>query len=518
MPSAFIAPPALGWNTRDPVATMRPGFAPIFDNYLVQGGEPIIREGWRVWATGLPGRVDGLLPWNGAGAAAQLFAASGTGIYSVTAGGAVGAAVVSGLTSARWNGINVAATGGNYLFAFNGVDTSRTFDGTTWASWGGTGVTGGVAWAGQFKGRMFVGNPSRLSFFYGGAGAIAGAFTEFPLQAIATRGGGVCAVATLSGDGGSGPQDLIAFITTEGEIIVYGGTDPSSTTTFALVGRWRVPRPIGAPHRCVADGYGGDALLVTAGGVLPLSALRVGADVAETLTKAAMTRRIAPTWRALTAERGSSLGWGITPVSGRGIVIINVPWGASAAQQVVVSEGGAVSRWAGINAAVWADALGGRVFAGDAATGRVLLWGEDIADGGMGLRSEALCAFATMGSPARVKRFQLAMPLLRDAASATVDCEVITGWEVPLPGVESAGSGAVSPALPPLPSSGALIWGTSLWDDAAWGNATNTVRREWQAVNGVGHACALRLAMTSGHDRPAWLGTNIQMETGGPVR
>lgn len=519
MPAMTVAAPSLGWNTRDPIAGMKPGFAPILDNFVIEGGVARVRQGHRVWSTGLPGRVDGLLPWSGAGTAEQLFAASGAGIYDVTAGGAVGAAVVSGLTSARWSSIMFSAAGGNFLFAFNAADTARTFNGTTWAAWTATGVTGGVAWANQFQTRLFVGNPGRLSFFYGGAGAIAGAFTEFPLQGVSGRGGGVCAMATISGDGGTGAQDLAVFITTTGDAIVYAGTDPSSASTWELVGRWRIARPVGAPHRCVV-GYGGDALLLTEAGVVPLSALRSGEDVGTVLDRVGPVRRIEPTWQALVSERGTLSGWGITPLTKGNTIVINSPFGPSAAQQIVISEGGAVSRWNGLQAAVWAEGIGGRVFFGDAsASGRVMLWGEDVSDAGNGIWSEALTSYVIGGAGARVKRAQLAQPVMTDAAGIQQTIDVLSNWRVPQAAVDARGPGAAAPSLPALNDGGAfLVWDVGLWDVGLWAGASQAVTLPWKGVRGLGYSLAVRIAMLSGHGRPGWLGTNMVVDQGNTVR
>lgn len=516
MPTGFIAPASLGWNTRDALTGMRPGFAHILDNFVVERGMPRVRHGWRVWSTGLPGRVDGLLPWNGS--TRRVFASSGTGIYEVTSGGAVGAAVVSGLTNSRWSSIIFSAPGASFLFAFNGADTPRTYDGSTWATWGGTGVTGGVEWAGSANGRLFVGNSSRLSFFYGAAGAVGGAFTEFPLQGIAQRGGGVVAMATLSQDGGAGPQTLTVFLTSEEEAIVYAGTDPASAATWQLVGRWGIPRLIGAPHRCVTQ-YGGDAIALTANGLLPLTTLRQGNDVQQTMERFGLTRRIAPTWRDVAALRGGFGGWQVMALPSRNLLLANAPWNATDAQQIVLSEGGAVTRWQGIPAAVWAEALGGRVFVGDApASGRVLVWGEDKADNGFGIRSEGLSAFSSMGAAGRMKHANLVEGIFDDAQATIRTVRVRSNWNLPTPVVDALGAGATPPALPPLVGSGAvLVWGVGQWGVNLWGGTQGAVRG-WRTASADGHALAVHVQMVSGQGRPSWMGSNIVWENGGPVR
>lgn len=511
-----IAAPARGWNTRDPLANMESGFAPIFDNFVVEGGQPIVRRGFRVWATGLPGRVDGLLNFAGAGVAQALFAASGAGIYNVTAGGAVGAAVVSGLTSARWDALNFAASGGNFMLAWNGADTEQTFNGAVWANWAPTGITGRTVWASSFKGRLFIGAANRLSFYYGTAGAIAGAFTEFPLQGIARRGGSVVAMATITQDGAEGPDDIAVFITSEGEAIVYAGTDPSSVQTWGLIGRWLLPRPVGAPHRCVVS-YGGDALLMTDLGVVPVTAFNNSADAATVFDQIATTRYIEDAWRNLAQERRTGSGWGIVPLTRFGLVVVNVPWGSTNAQQIVLSDNGAMSRWSGVPAAVWAEGLGGRVFAGDAtATGRVFLWGEDTADAGNGLPFEAVTAFSALRSAGRVKRATQMQAVIRAAEGATLDVRLLADWQLPLPRVDAAGAGAAAPGLPSLGGSSG-IWNTSLWDDALWAGDGGAVSLPWRGAAVIGQAMAVRLAGVSGNGRPAWLATNVITEAGGPT-
>lgn len=512
-----IIAPYRGWNTRDPLADMEPGFAPIFDNYIVEGGQPRIRRGWRVWATGLGARVNGIIQWTGAGASEKLFAVAGDSIFNITAGGAVGAAVVTGLTSSRVDAINFAASGGNYILAYNGADTPQTYDGTTWAAWTATGITGASSWAGQVNGRLFVGNSNYLGFYYGGAGAIAGSFTAFPLQGVARKGGGVCAMATLSGDGGDGPQDLTVFLTTEGEAIVYAGTDPSSVNTWSLVGRWALPRPVGAP-RCLVN-HGGDVLYLCDGGILPLSAFRSGADAATVIDRAAMTQRIGETWRSLVNDRRSSVGWQIIPLTRHSLVVANTPWGSSDAQQIVVSDGGAVSRWFGIPAAVWAEGLGGRVFAGDATTGgRVFLWGEDTDDTDKGIRSEAMTAFSNMRSAGRTKRALRVQPVMRDARGIEISLRVQTDWRVPLAALEALGAGAAAPDLPPISgASSYLVWDTGLWGVGLWDGVQGDVTLPYKLTGGVGQAMSVLIRMTSGNGRPAWLSNNVIYDVGGPV-
>jgi hypothetical protein len=162
----------------------------------------------------------------------------------------VGASVVSGLTNARWQHVNVATAGGNFLLAVNGADKLRGYDGTNWYTDGDgshdiTGVDSAtLIHVNTHKERVWFVQKDTLKAWYLGTKAISGAATAFPFQSIAQSGGyPSVAMATWTIDAGFGADDLAVFITSQGEVIVYRGTDPSSATTWALVGVWQLGTP-----------------------------------------------------------------------------------------------------------------------------------------------------------------------------------------------------------------------------------------------------------------------------------
>jgi hypothetical protein len=61
---------------------------------------------------------------------------------------------------------------------------------------------------------------------------------------------------TWTVDGGDGPDDRAVFVTSEGEVIVYQGTNPSSATTWAKIGSYYIGKPLG--RRCL-EKFGGDS-------------------------------------------------------------------------------------------------------------------------------------------------------------------------------------------------------------------------------------------------------------------
>ena len=78
--------------------------------------------------------------------------------------------------------------------------------------------------------------------------AVAGAATKFPLGSVFQRGGYLVAMATWTLDSGEGPDDYAVFISSKGEVAVYGGIDPTDATDFTLKGIFFTAPPIG--RRC----------------------------------------------------------------------------------------------------------------------------------------------------------------------------------------------------------------------------------------------------------------------------
>ena len=132
-----VPAPVGGWNARDSLANMEPLDAVTLINYFPTVSNCVLRGGYSKWATGMTGQVQSLFVYSG-GATTKMFAVVGTPtfkIYNVTAGGAVGGAVVSsGITSAIWEYINITTAAGSYLYAVNGVDKPLLYDGTNWVA------------------------------------------------------------------------------------------------------------------------------------------------------------------------------------------------------------------------------------------------------------------------------------------------------------------------------------------------------------------------------------------------
>jgi hypothetical protein len=133
--------PTGGLNARDAYADMPETDAVVMENMFPMPSYVTPRNGNAIWASNIPGVVNTLATYSPPSGTRKMFAWAGTGIYDVTTGGTVGAAVVSGNTSDAWQAVNFGAGGGQYLVAVNGQDSMLLYNGSGWERIGnGTGA------------------------------------------------------------------------------------------------------------------------------------------------------------------------------------------------------------------------------------------------------------------------------------------------------------------------------------------------------------------------------------------
>jgi hypothetical protein len=106
--------PIGGWNVRDSIANMDTLDAVQLTNLFPTVNNVVLRGGYTKYSTGLPGQVQTIMSYS-SGATDKLFGISGTAIYDCTAGGAVGAAVKTGLSNAKWEYTNVTTPASGYI-------------------------------------------------------------------------------------------------------------------------------------------------------------------------------------------------------------------------------------------------------------------------------------------------------------------------------------------------------------------------------------------------------------------
>ena len=123
-----VAAPLGGWNARDSIAEMNPMDATVLENFFPTPSDVSLRKGYTLQATGITGKVETLMSYNGP-VNEKLFAIASNKIYDVTTTG-VATQVYTGLSNSRWQFVNVSTVGGNFLGMVNGTDPAMVYNGT----------------------------------------------------------------------------------------------------------------------------------------------------------------------------------------------------------------------------------------------------------------------------------------------------------------------------------------------------------------------------------------------------
>lgn len=492
--------PVGGLNSRDALGAMKDSDALILENFICRPTSVELRPGQEDFVTGfaIGETVWAMMPYRD-GVADKLFAATDTGIYDVTAAGVVGAAV-TGCTSGRWESLNSVNAGVRYLLAVNGVDPMKFYNGTAWADAAVTGVDSSTfTTISQFKFRAFLTVEGSLSFWYLAVNAVQGAATEFPLGPLFKKGGALLASASWTVDGGQGLDDLAVFITTEGEVAVYQGTDPSTADTWALVGVYTLPRPVG--KKCLFK-YGGDLLVITESGLVELSKSlqSVTVDKAATVSDKNMGNITAAT----KAYKGN-FGWELTLLSNENLLILNVPVveGVTSVQYVMNTLTGAWSSFRAMDATCFVE-LGARLFYGKSQKVVYALAGD--ADFGNNIAAFAKTSYNFFGSRVMKKHIKMLKPNLILSKQTTLSLALSAEYS-PFDYITQSSATA----------NGLSLWDVSLWDQAVWsGGAFSDTR--WRTVAQALGACIATLLQYNDKGMTlSWNSTDYLIEAGGPV-
>jgi hypothetical protein len=170
------------------------------------------------------------------------------------------------------------------------------------------------------KRRLWFVEKNTLSAWYLPVNSIAGAATEFPLDGIFRLGGALLFGGTWSQDSGDGLDDYAVFVTTEGEIAVYQGTDPSTAADWSLVGVYVIGKPL---NKNAWFRGGGDFVILTEDGIVPVSEALMKDRAA--LQAEAITAPIEDLWQAAIANRASAFNFSVSLWSTQTTLFIGTP-------------------------------------------------------------------------------------------------------------------------------------------------------------------------------------------------
>jgi hypothetical protein len=495
--------PVRGWNARDSVAAMKAQDAIVLDDMFPEATKVSLRPGIADWSTGIASgaRIESFLPYNG-GTTKQLFAAAGTAFYNVTASGAVGAAVQTGLTNARWESMNFATSSGNWLIAANGFDKPRYWDGAAWVAVDAasvpaiTGVTTTTLKepSGHANRVWFIQKDSLIAWYLP-VDSVGGAATAFPIRSYCTRGGTLLTMRNFSYDTNSGPQHYFAFFTTEGEVILFQGLDPA--TDFKLIGAYYIGQLLS--NRCITK-INGDIVSLTTQGLYRFS------DLVQTDANTgavALSDQIRNAVADATLAGRNLFGWEITPFFNGRVLMVNVPVTSTLSYQFAMN----MSTDAWFRITKWSVGafceFNGLFYAGLA--GKVCQAWTGYTDFGSDIQGVAITAYNGLGAPAQEKWATFARIYYNGTGLEQIYMALNVNYSTMAP----------SATVSSISASTATTWGTATWGGAVW-PSDPAQRVGQQAVGAIGYQMALAVKVAS-KQLWSWYAADILYTVGGTI-
>ncbi|WVT75230.1 hypothetical protein QM996_09160 [Sinorhizobium chiapasense] len=424
------------------------------------------------------------------GATEKLFMATDTAIYDMTspaAPPATTAAAVSGLSGGDWCTFQHTNAGNSFLICLNGADQRRVYNGSTWATtpaitFPDATTMAQLNYGWLFKNRQFFLKNATLDAYYLPVNVIGGAAALFPLGGVMKKGGSLLTGFSWSLESGDGLSDLCVFVSTEGEVAVYAGADPSDANSFALKGVYQIGRPLGKNAWIRA---GGDILIATSDGLTPIS--QVFQRDRQALSQVSVSRPIEDDWRR--AANATGAGWVVKQWPEQNLVFIAFPGNSVVADttfvlNVLSGRWSTISNW---RASCYETLQGGLFFGADAG----FCWQGDTTgtDDGLTFTAAYLSQFAPPGQFGQRAQATLAHMFSRAKSKPKVRLFARADFDRSIPAATSVTAGDAASS----------DWDVGLWDKAVWDSLTQQLRYSFrQNVRAAGDMLAVGCAITSG--------------------
>lgn len=484
--TANIVAPVGGLNLRDPISAMAQTDCLMLDNMIPRPGGLELRAGYTEHAVDLAGPVDSLFAYVGINDTThKLFAAIGDDIWDVTTSTPVLSQASTGSVDGIWFTQQFATGADTFLLAVSPSGGYWTYSTATgWIKRTPTNLPSNPKTVVVWKRRLWFTCENDTNVYYmGTTDTVTGTVTQFPMGAQLRNGGYVCAGFNWTMDAGESVDDYLVFIGTQGDLIIWQGTDPTTANTFGIKGVWYLgPVPTKGPFYTP---MGGDVMIVSASGMTLLSQVVNGQFYANQQNSPAS--KILPALRPLVDRYRDEPQWAVMPVAKANILVVKPPkvetdW----LMYVMDLATGSWCRFTGIPARCMVT-LNGNVYTADD-EGNVFraLYGQS--DGvtlagsqGNQIEADVFAAFNSYGVPANLKKWSMVRPSFISSSAPSVKLQINTQYS--FNNVEGT---------PGFPGPGTSLWDTGNWDVAVWYGATNTYEA-WAGSAAMGYIGALRM-------------------------
>jgi len=345
--------------------------------------------------------------------------------------------------------------------------------------------------------RMWFVERGSLRAWYLPLNSISGTANVFDLSSLSKMGGALAGVFGWSVASVYGMTNYTVFITTEGEVFVYQGYDPSNAATFALSTRGRIGAPVGERFW---TRIGTDVGILGRDGIVPLTkALQVDRNA----DNVAISYKIVNLINNDVANNKALFGWQMMIYPLGSLLVVNVPQfpAGQFIQYVMNTITSSWCRYVGLNASCF-EYLNDTLFFGG--NGAVYQAETGNTDNGAPIQSVAKQAFSFFDDPGSEKRFTGTRPIITTFGGGSVALDVNVDFE-----------DRPATSIPILVvASGQLNWPFA-WP-STWGPAA-AVSKTLQYVSGIGYAAAVKLQAVTRGSPISWQATTYIYERGGPI-
>lgn len=496
-----IPAPTGGLNLRDSMDNMPPEDAIVMDNYIPLDSKVVLRKGYQRYVT-LSEQISSLISYK-LPLENRLLAFGGGKMFDITSVQDI-ITYNKNFTINEWQSCQFK----NRLILVNGVDTPQTYYiEDTVAYFEDLSISGENLIPQKLvnvcvsKQRLFFVEKGSLNIWYtSGVGEVQGTLYKLDLSTIFRDGGELIAAASWTQDGGQGIDDLTVFITSEGEVAVYAGSNPNDASDWHLKGIYRMSRPIG--YRSVIQ-YQGDVVIISEDGYIPLSKALPVDKLNSSLI--AFSDKIRNLVLDRTKNNKNKKGWqGIIYHRG-GYAIFNVPTAQSFEQHIINTNTGAWCRFTNIPAICWAD-YNGRMYFG--AKDGVFLFDEGYADDKMHICGHVEQAYNDLGSH-NLKRLQLLNPRTKSFNKYALVIYANMDFNTQEKAYQTN-----------IGYNGRTKWNEVLWSSLSepsgtcWATLQGKIRNQWIAVSAVGFKVSIVFKTKTSGNSIEWYDTGVRYEQG----
>jgi len=455
-------------------------------------------------------------------------------MFDVSTRGVAGVPLLTGFTqpnAARWQTLVMSNDAGAHLIAVNGSDAAILFqqsgvhrivagDGTAANTWAGLDPIKAIQLT-SHQGRLWAVEKDTTKGWYLPVGAITGTLVSFDFGPQFKRGGYLRFLSTWTIDDGNGAEDHLVAVSSNGEAVVYSGTDPNDDTKWTQVGVYFVGAPLS--YRSYAK-VGADLMILSQRGVVSMASLLSSTKINQS-EEAVATSDIQWLVAALTTQYTYEYGWQLIYYPPINQLLFNLPNPTTQGNRQLVSNQVTTTQpWAtftGLNAVCWGQ-YGLAPMFGDK-DGKVLEFWYGNADGvllddtgGANISATVQQAYSFFGAPALQKQIGMYRPNLITSEPIAINTSILYDFSRTVNGVPNAVPQADLPAGK---------WDVTTWNNCLWGAGggsgpggpgtplTGASQRDWYQANGIGVAAALTMTISSRAD-VLWISTDYSYKVG----